>query len=540
MLFTATGFRLIATLQAQNHAQFSDAALTNELNHAVNLAEHGDQEHAMALTSALLERHPEFVQALKVQGMLLENAGRSQEAALAYEKALKLAPEDPELLFQVGLDRLMTADKDGAIDLLLRGLKVSPGNGKALYFLAQAYQEKGDEDQALKAIKECLKAEPESALVWQKLGEILSNMGENATAEQWLLKAAHADPTLKRIDFDIGVASFRDGDISTAESYAAKAAEIDPNDLKVITVLAAVKLKLSNWEDAQAIFKRILSAKPDDVSSLLGVGQCELELKDYAAAADSFQRVLQLDPTRITAHAYLSRALAKLHRADEAKHEAELYQNLMEQNASGPSKQQLDYENGILNQIAQLLLENREADALRLAQSSYKASSVSAGSGYAMLGSVYLAMHRLDDAQRVLTRALDIDPKTPEANTYLGRLALLQGDPAGAERDFQLELSLYPSHSLARAEMGEVRYRQERWAEAAEFFVNSRTTVPRLLLLLCDSYFHMGKVTQADSTAEVLATYGHKAPEVMQELIDLLNRNQQSELAQRLSQDINP
>jgi tetratricopeptide (TPR) repeat protein len=213
---------------------------------------------------------------------------------------------------------------------------------------------------------------------------------------------------------------------------------------------------------------------------------------------------------------------------------------MMERNASSPPKQQLDFENGILQKIAQLLMDNRETDALRLAEDRHTSDPVSAGSGYAVLGSVYLALRLLDDAQRVLNRALAVDPKTPEVNTYLGRLALLQGDLDQAEKDFQLELSLYPAHALARAELGEVRYREGKWSEAADFFVNSRTTVPALLYMLCDSYFRLGKVTMADSTAEILAAYGHNTPDLIQDLIDLLNRNQQTELAQRISQNLKP
>jgi hypothetical protein len=42
-------------------------------------------------------------------------------------------------------------------------------------------------------------------------------------------------------------------------------------------------------------------------------------------------------------------------------------------------------------------------------------------------------------------------------------------------------------------------------------------------------------VSDADLTAETLAAYGRNKPEVMKELIDLLLRNGQLELAQRLS-----
>ena len=66
--------------------------------------------------------------------------------------------------------------------------------------------------------------------------------------------------------------------------------------------------------------------------------------------------------------------------------------------------------------------------------------------------------------------------------------------------------------------MGEVRYHQGRWSDAAEQLAKSRTMTPELLYMLCDSYFHLGKVSDADLTAETVAAYGRNNSEVMKEL----------------------
>jgi len=58
---------------------------------------------------------------------------------------------------------------------------------------------------------------------------------------------------------------------------------------------------------------------------------------------------------------------------------------------------------------------------------------------------------------------------------------------------------------------------------------------PELLYMLCDSYFHTGKISDANLTAETVAAYGRNSPQVMKDLVDLLRHNGQTELAQRLS-----
>jgi predicted Zn-dependent protease len=509
--------------------------LKAQLDRVVVLAEQGDAEQARSLLDVLLKDHPNSVPALKVQGMLLENTGHGQEASLVYRKALQLAPRDPALLFQVGLDTLSAGDKDQAIDLLLRGLKIAPKNAQALYYLAQAYHEKHNEALALKAIRECVELQPDNALAGQRYGEYLANSGDNTAAEQWLLKAQKADPDLKHIDFDLAVASYRNSDLPTAERFATRAAESQPNDLDALRVLAKVKATLSQPLEAKSIYERIVAAQPDDAASLLGLAQCELELENYQAAVDRLERVLQLDPTQINAHFFLSRALRGLGRTAEARHEAELHRVMMQQNSVIPPKDQLQRDQATLDQIVQMLLDNREEEALRLAQEDDQGDAASPGHGAMILASVYLAMHRLDDARRLLHRALALDARTQNAHTCLGELALYENDLPRAEEAFQSELSLYPNQIVARAGLGEVRYRQQRWAEAAELLTDSKTTAPRMLYLLCDCYFHLGNVSSANLTAETAAAFAKDDPNVTNDLIALLNHNGQSELAKRLS-----
>lgn len=152
-----------------------------------------------------------------------------------------------------------------------------------------------------------------------------------------------------------------------------------------------------------------------------------------------------------------------------------------------------------------------------------------------LVGVSYLYMGRAQDADRCLRQAIVIEPAVRLAHTYLGLLALQHDNLAEAERQFNLELSKDPNSQLAVAELGEVRYRQARWAEAAELLARSRTVSPALLYLLSDAYFHLDKIRDANLTAELSADYGKDDAENLQRIIALLNRNQQHELAQRLA-----
>jgi|GEM_PF-976787 len=516
-----------------------EPALMRQLNRAIGLAESGDKKKALVLANALVDEYPDSVPAVKLQGMLLEEVGRSVEASQSYGRALQLAPNDPDLLLKLGTYLLAVREYDQAINLLLRHLKILPRDGDAVFYLSQAYHLNKQDDLALKMIRECIKIEPGNPQVWQKYGELLCSSADSEAGLKSLLKAQQLDPELEQIDFDIGVAHYYRMDFPNAAKYAAKAALRQPKNLKVLALLASAEENLSQWQDSQSAFERILEIEKDDVRSLLGLGHCKLERKQYQAAIDVLQHLLQIDPSQIEAHYYLSRAYARLGNTIEAQHQAELH-HLMEQLSFAPPELGNEGNEAIWNRARQLLTEHREEEALRLFQNSSNGPSASPGDSYVFVGSLYLATGDANDALRNLHRALEIDPTVRGAHTYAGTVALQLGELDIAEKEFAAELAIDPNYLPAMAELGEVRYRQQRWADAADLLFRSKTKVSSLLYMLCDSYFHLGKMQEAELTIEVLAAYAHNDPETMRGLVDLANRIGDSALTQRLTMNPDP
>jgi tetratricopeptide (TPR) repeat protein len=521
-------------LGAQSKARPAESPLMEQVHRALKLAEHGDQRGAMNLVLQLLEKHPDFAPAIKLKGMLLEDSGRIAEAGAAFVEALKLAPNDPDLLLEVGKYKLTAGDKEEAINLLQHCIRLLPGDGDAQFYLAQAYHLSGQDELALRAIRLSLKAEPDNASVWQKYGELLCVNQDCEGALRWLLKAQHSDAKLPQIDYDIAVTDLKLMDLPGSSQYAARAVETQPDNVPALQLLATVDVKLAKWQEAKQAYERILVFKADDVDSLFGLGQCELELKNYSAAVDKLQLVLKLAPTRLLAHYYLSRAYAGMGKTAESQHEAALHQLMMEQMTFVRAVEREGAEVPIQAPANQLLAEHREEDALQLYRKRFQGTSATLADAYVFIGKLYLARGDKEDGLRCLHHALEIQPTVRGAHTYEGILAMKLGDLSGAENEFKAELANDPNYQTAIAEMGEVRYHQERWSDAAEQLAKSKTMVPELLYMLCDSYFHLGKASDADLTAETAAAYGRNNPEFMRDLIDLLQRNGQTELAGRL------
>lgn len=177
---------------------------------------------------------------------------------------------------------------------------------------------------------------------------------------------------------------------------------------------------------------------------------------------------------------------------------------------------------------------------MRLYQEHFKNTSATAADAFVFVGKTYLFMGNTEDGVRCLHRALALDPKVRGAHTYEGILDLKMADLGKAEDEFKAELANDPSYQMAIAEMGEVRYHQEKWEEAADWLNKSKTMTPEFLYMLCDADFHLGNVKDADLVAETAAAYGANNREFMEGLTALLAGNGQADLARKIAADAHP
>jgi tetratricopeptide (TPR) repeat protein len=205
-----------------------------------------------------------------------------------------------------------------------------------------------------------------------------------------------------------------------------------------------------------------------------------------------------------------------------------------------PSEGKEAAEEAIVPQARDLLEQHKEDEALRLYALHFSGSAATPGDGWVFVGKLYLLLGDRSNGIRCLHHALALDPQVRGAYTYEGMLALKDGDLNSAETDFQSELSRDPNAQTAIAEMGEVRYRQGRWADAARLLSESKTMTPQQLYMLCDSDFRLHDDGNAALTAELTEAYGRADSALMQELMALLRSSGQTNLADRLSQDLVP
>ncbi len=105
----------------------------------------------------------DYTQAIFLLSQLMVQLGKAKEALQAAEAAAYFAPNDPTVIFQVGILRSANGDNAGAIAALARSVELNPQYANARFFLGVMYAISGDYAKAIKELETVAAISPENA-----------------------------------------------------------------------------------------------------------------------------------------------------------------------------------------------------------------------------------------------------------------------------------------------------------------------------------------------------------------------------------------
>jgi tetratricopeptide (TPR) repeat protein len=215
---------------------------SNYLNAVVRIAliyvEQGKIEKAVKyLRQVPVDNEEDASALLQLEAEILIEQQQYEQAMKAYNQALKLQPDDTDLLYM----RSLLADKMGFVSQmeqdLRRILQLEPQNANALNALGYGLTEYTDRlGEAYELIKQALILKPNEHYILDSMGWILYKMGHYAESLAYLRKAQakQADP---EIAAHLGEVLWMSGERQSAQEIWEKALEQFPNDKKLREVI---------------------------------------------------------------------------------------------------------------------------------------------------------------------------------------------------------------------------------------------------------------------------------------------------------------
>lgn len=368
---------------------------------------------------------------LQIQGSCLFSLGKMDQAVQKYERALELAPENPEVLTHMGRLMCMVGDLNRAAELFERLTAVLPGAYHGFYLLSQVLYDLGRDQAAFEAVNRALELEPGDLAVyvlkmrilirngvWDGVRDILDFLHRNGIKDELSVLWCEAQVT-EFVE--------KDGD-KALEQYRVIAQRLEngeqlPWGSKVylrMTVLTAEHKDARKEEDRAellALLDKGLSldeADPDcmDYKAWL------LKRGNHNAEALELYHKLEKMPRR---NLNVEQELAELYyrslsdSADKALH---YYRMLLEHNEhpdfhfyAGTCRRYLkDWEGAERNFLREQELDANDVD------------------GYNGLGLVYEAMYRYDDALGQANRAIELvkDRDGDQSRFYFRKAQILR------------------------------------------------------------------------------------------------------------------
>jgi len=223
-------------------------------------------------------------------------AGRLGEARRALEEARGLAPDDPEILYNLALVDLRERRADDALAGFERVLALERGRAgglprtlksQTLNNVAVLYFARGDFEVTRDTLEAALALDPGDARAWFNLGLTRQRLG----------------------DADGGHAALR------------KARDLDRRDVDIARALALSDMERGEWVEAVALLLEGTRQRPEDPDLWLQLGRAQRGLGNLDGALASWEAAGRLDPqNRLGAAgtALLLRANAQLERGDGA------------------------------------------------------------------------------------------------------------------------------------------------------------------------------------------------------------------------------
>lgn len=236
--------------------------------------------------------HLEKAQANDLLGVALLEAGRPREGMVRLEAAAEKRPEDPDLLYYLGL-----AHSELAKELFER--------------LRTRY--------------------PESARTQQMLGDELAAMGNHDAALKHLRAAVAARPDLHGVHFAIGELLVSLGDYEGAEKEFRAETQLAPGSAAAAYRLGSVLLNRGQMGEALTELQRANTLQPDMPETMLDLGKALLTTGDSAGAEKLFRRVIELEPDSKlseTSHYQLAQIYRKSGKPAEAAKEMTRFQEM--------------------------------------------------------------------------------------------------------------------------------------------------------------------------------------------------------------------
>jgi Tfp pilus assembly protein PilF len=421
----------------------------------------GQRDESQKMVEEVLKENPRDNQALLMRAQFAVDRGDPASAITDLRAVLRDQPDSPAIVGALARVHMINKEPELARDTIGRAVEMFPNRAQLRFVFAEYLGSAGDFPAALRQVEEVIKANATSLEALDLKARIQLAQKNEAGAEETFRQMKQIAPRQPQVlvrlgQFYVARRQFDRAIVEFEEAGKLAPGAADPPLLVVNTLIAQ-----GNQTAAATRLDAALAARPDSVPLLLAQGELQVQRKLLKEAEATFRKAVSLDRRAPAAYLNLARlsavqnqraaaikwlqdglaalpdnigmqlALAEFHMAfAEWEPAIKVYEDVMRRSPDNPVA---------ANNLAALLADHRnDPESLKRALTFANRFETSDNAAFLdTLGWVHFRNGQVDQAIRVLRRAVERDPNAGLHKYHLGLALMKKGEEREAREVLQ-------------------------------------------------------------------------------------------------------
>lgn len=417
----------------------------------------GEFEESVPPLQRSVDLDPKDERAHLLLASALTGLGRSDEAFVEWQAALRIAPQSAMALD--GIARILLAKGDNeSVIAQLAGMQLDE---KLTLDLANAYRGAGQFANAASVLSRELKTYPDSAPITSLLASVYLQQLRISEADEVAAQLARRNPhniEAQRVYLQVLVFNAEN---QTAMPLARKLLAQAPHDADFLYLNGVLERDAGEFISARKHLEESAKLDPNRYSTHFNLG-CTLEqLHDDAGAREQLQRATELEPGEPESRFELARVLRKLGETEASQQQLALYQKLLKDQSN----------HSVAAQKSTQAAEAMRAGDKQKAAALYREAAAALPDNAGLLCQLAAVLRDLNDTsgeRAALEQAIKVDPNFALAQYELGYLDSREGDIAGAEQRLRSAVEASPGYFQAWVALASILAAESRFSDALQ------------------------------------------------------------------------
>jgi tetratricopeptide (TPR) repeat protein len=260
-----------------------------------------------------------------LQGLIEEQAGHLAQALAHYEEVVKQDPHALEVYRDIAQLSLQLNRPETAEDAAEHIKQLAPKDPESFIFVGNVEMAQGNLAKAADAYEQALTLDPKNLRALENLGNYYAIVDPHK-ALSYYERYLTIDSGDGEIYFQIGVVHQKLGDLKMAETNYHQAVQLDPQQLPPHLALAELYELQKSTPAAVGEYTEALKLQPHNALLYMRLGRLHYQLRDWDASYSDFQNAKTLEPTDATANYWLARVSEERQQwAEAAKYAEDAY-----------------------------------------------------------------------------------------------------------------------------------------------------------------------------------------------------------------------